>query len=163
MRIKCLIAAAFALTISGSALLKGADSKDPSASTEKPTTSSRAEDHKSASLASGTMIYQCIRYTIDPAKVADFETYAKRWMEGGLIKRCGGTPLGYFLPKIGYGGPNNIAMTFIGFPSLAAVEDYRKNLASDPEARANVEFIKKSGCILSEDRSYYYRVGDEQR
>src|SRR5947208_16867511 len=28
---------------------------------------------------------------------------------------CGGQPLGYFLPKKGYGGPDNIAMTLIGF------------------------------------------------
>jgi NIPSNAP. len=50
------------------------------------------------------MIYHCIRYTIDPQKAADFETYARRWMEGGIIRRCGGEPLGYFLPKKGYGG-----------------------------------------------------------
>ena len=104
------------------------------------------------------MIYHCIRYTIDPQKVADFETYARRWMEGGIIRRCGGEPLGYFLPKKGYGGADNIAMTLIGFESLAAYEEYRKKLVADPEAKENVEFAKRSGCILVEDRSYFYRI-----
>jgi hypothetical protein len=103
-------------------------------------------------------IYHCIRYTIDPQKVSDFETYARRWMEGGIIKRCGGEPLGYFLPQKGYGGPDNIAYAFIGFDSLSAYEEYRKKLVADPEAKENVEFARKSGCILTEDRSYVYRI-----
>jgi len=109
-----------------------------------------------------TMIYHCIRYTIDPQKADDFETYARRWMEGGIIKRCGGEPLGYFLPKKGYGGPDNIAMTLIGFNSLAAYEEYRAKLIADPEAKENLEFAKRSGCILTEDRSYFYRVSGER-
>src|SRR5450432_3992407 len=96
------------------------------------------------------MIYHCIRYTIDPQKLADFETYARRWMEGGIIKRCGGEPLGYFLPKKGYGGADNIAMTLIGFENLTAYEKYREKLVADPEAKENVEFAKSSGCILIE-------------
>jgi NIPSNAP protein len=104
------------------------------------------------------MIYHCIRYTIDSSKVADFETYARRWMDGGIIKRCGGDPLGYFLPKKGYGGADNIAMTLIGFESLSAYEKYREKLVADPEAKENVEFAKRSGFILIEDRSYFYRV-----
>jgi NIPSNAP len=115
--------------------------------------------HETAAMSpSNSAIYHCIRYTIDPQKAADFETYARRWMEGGIIKRCGGEPLGYFLPKKGYGGPDNVAYTFIGFDSLAAYEEYRKKLVADPEAKANVEFARKSGCILSEDRSYVYRI-----
>jgi hypothetical protein len=105
------------------------------------------------------MIYHCIRYTIDPQKLGDFETYARRWMKGRIIRRCGGEPLGYFLPKKGYGGVDNIAMTLIGFESLAAYEEYRKKLVADPEAKENVEYAKRSGCILIEDRSYFYRVG----
>ena len=44
-------------------------------------------------------------------------------------------------------------MTLIGFESLAAYEEYRKKLVADPEAKENVEFAKRSGCILIEDRS----------
>ncbi|HWX17865.1 MAG TPA: hypothetical protein VNY07_14890 [Chthoniobacterales bacterium] len=49
-------------------------------------------------------------------------------------------------------------MTPIGFESLAAYEEYRKKLVVDPEAKGNVEFSRRSGCILIEDRSYFYRV-----
>ena len=104
------------------------------------------------------VIYHCIRYTIDARKAEAFETYARRWMEGGIIKRCGGEPLGYFLPKKGYGGADNIAMTLIGFENLAAYEEYRKKLVADAGAKQNVEFANKTGCILIEERSYFYKV-----
>jgi NIPSNAP len=104
------------------------------------------------------MIYHCIRYTIDPHKLAEFEIYARRWMEGGIIRRCGGDPLGYFLPKKGLGGSDNIAMTLIGFESLAAYEAYRKKLVEDSDARENLAYADRSRCILVEDRSYFYRI-----
>jgi len=91
------------------------------------------------------MIYHCIRYAIDPQKLGDFETYARRWMEGGIIRRCGGEPLGYFPPKKGYGGADNIAMTLIGFENLTTYEEYRKKLVADPEAKENVEFADEAG------------------
>ena len=106
-----------------------------------------------------TRIYHCIRYTIDPHKVADFETYARRWTEGGIIRRCGGDPLGYFLPKKGLGGADNIAMALIGFENLTAYEAYRSKLVADPEAKENLAFAEKSGCILVEDRSWFTRFG----
>jgi hypothetical protein len=121
----------------------------------------KATQPREVATPAGSAIYHCIRYTIDPQKVADFESYAKRWMEGGIIKRCGGQPLGYFIPKKGYGGPDNIALALIGFDNLTAYEEYRKKLAADPEARENVEFARKSGCILTEERSYFYRIGGE--
>jgi hypothetical protein len=127
------------------------------------TSALKATEPRDPSTPAGSAIYHCIRYTIDPTKVADFETYARRWMEGGIIKRCGGDPLGYFIPKKGYGGPDNIAFAWIGFDNLTAYEEYRGRLAADPEARENVEFVKKSGCILTEDRSYFYRVGGEKK
>jgi hypothetical protein len=104
------------------------------------------------------MIYQCIRYTLNRHKLADFATYSRRWMEGGIIRRCGGEPLGYFLPKKGYGGPDNVAMALIGFDSLAAFELYREKLIEDPDALANLAFAEESGCILVEDRSFYDRI-----
>jgi NIPSNAP len=146
MNVKLIVSLLLVTTTMATNILKAEE--------ERGTTESRTQ-------ATSSAIYHCIRYTIDPQKVADCEIYARRWMEGGIIKRCGGEPLGYFLPKKGYGGPDNIAMTFIGFPSLAAVEEYRKKLASDPEARENVEFARKSGCILTEDRSYFYGIFGE--
>jgi hypothetical protein len=108
------------------------------------------------------VIYHCIRYTIDPHKIADFETYARRWMEGGIIRRCGGRPLGYFLPKKGYGGADNIAMALIGFDSLAAYESYREKLIADPDTKENLAHAEKTGCILFEERSYFYLIDGKQ-
>jgi len=101
------------------------------------------------------MITVCIRYTIDIHKTADFEQYARRWSEP--IRRCGGDLVGYFLPtKIA--GPTNFALTLINFPNLAAYEQYREALMRDREAKENVEFADKSGCILLEDRCILQRV-----
>jgi len=162
MKLKVIATITLATTTMATNILKAAEQRD-SASASKEMTVSRAGKGptESQAPASGSAIYHCIRYTIDPRKAADFETYARRWMEGGIIKRCGGEPVGYFLPKKGYGGADNIAMTLIGFESLAAYEEYRKKLVADPEAKENVEFARKSGCILTEDRSYFYRVGNE--
>jgi NIPSNAP protein len=104
------------------------------------------------------MIYHCIRYTIDRHKLADFEAYARRWMEGDIIRRCGAKPLGYFLPKKGLGGPDNIALALLGFESLADYEQYRAKLIDDPDSRANLEAAEQSQCILVEERSYFYRI-----
>ena len=80
------------------------------------------------------MITCCIRYTLDPHKIAEFERYATTWPP--IIARCGGALVGYFLPKE---GPNNFALALIEFESLAAYERYREALRADPEARANFE------------------------
>lgn len=96
------------------------------------------------------MLTVCIRYTLDTAKLADFERYARNWPEP--IRRCGGELVGYYLPtKIA--GPTNFALALINFPTLAAYEKYRDALVTDPDAKANVEFADKSGCILLEDRT----------
>ena len=101
------------------------------------------------------MITVCIRYTIDIRKTSDFEQYARNWPEP--IRRCGGELAGYFLPtKIA--GPTNFAVALINFPNLAAYEQYRDALMRDADAKANVEFADKSGCILLEDRCVLQKV-----
>ncbi len=162
MRLTIIVKTVLGTALIATSSLKATEPRDPAAALKEVTPSiSGGGINEPKALANRTAIYHCIRYTIDPQKVADFEIYARRWMEGGIIKRCGGEPLGYFLPKKGYGGADNLAMTLIGFESLAAYEEYRKKLVADPEAKENVEFARKSGCILTEDRSYFYRVGDE--
>ena len=101
------------------------------------------------------MITLCIRYTLAANKLADFEAYAK-----GLAKpveRSGGTMAGYYLPTM-MAGPTNIAIGLIDFPSLAAYEEYRARLASDPDAAENLRRAERAGCILIEDRSILRRV-----
>ena len=99
------------------------------------------------------MITCCIRYTLDPHGIDDFEAYAKQWPP--IIARCGGKLIGDFLPKE---GANNLAVALIDFQSLSEYEQYREHLAADPDARRNLAAAKQSRCILVEDRSFLRRV-----
>ena len=103
------------------------------------------------------MITLCIRYTLNPTKLADFETYARALL--GQIERCGGKLGGYYLPTK-FAGPTNAALALIDFPSLAAYEQYRAKLAADPEAVESVRRVDQSGCVLNEDRSILQRVAE---
>jgi hypothetical protein len=94
-----------------------------------------------------------IRYEIDPFQRAAFEQYAKAW--GRIIPRCGGNLVGYFLP---HEGTNNVAWALIAFDSLAAYENYRTRLKSDPEGRLNFEFAQANRLILREERSFLEAV-----
>jgi hypothetical protein len=101
------------------------------------------------------MLTLSIRYTIDASKLADFETYARALR--GPIARCGGELVAYFLPtKIA--GPTNAAIGLIDFPNLAAYEQYRANLGSDPEGVECSRQAEVAGCILNEDRAFLRRV-----
>jgi hypothetical protein len=91
----------------------------------------------------------CIQYTLDPRKLDSFETYAARWPP--IIERCGGSLVGYFLPKE---GANNFALALIDFPSLADYEVYRQRLAADADAKQNFADGTEAGCILVESRSF---------
>ncbi len=66
-------------------------------------------------------------------------------------------------PKQDLAAPTMSLSPFIGFKSLADYETYRSKLVDDPDARENLAHAKKSGCILVEDRSYFYRVGEKER
>jgi hypothetical protein len=104
------------------------------------------------------MIYHCIRYALDPHKLAAFEPDAHRWTQARIIHSCGGDPRGYFLPKNGLGAADNIAIARIGLEGLTADERRRKKLRDAPDARENAENAERSGCILVEDRPYFYRI-----
>lgn len=90
-----------------------------------------------------------IRYEIDPFQREAFKEYAENW--GRIIPRCGGDLVGYFLP---HEGTNNVAWGLIGFDSLAAYENYRARLKSDPEGRANFEMAQSKKFILREERTF---------
>ncbi len=91
----------------------------------------------------------CIRYQLDPFKRDAFEVYARNWT--GIIPRCGGDLLGYFLP---YEGTNDIAIALISFESLAANEAYRAKLKADSEGAANFRFAEQERFILREERTF---------
>ncbi len=101
------------------------------------------------------MVTLCIRYVIDIHRHAEFEEYARHWPT--VIRRCGGDLIGYFLPTKS-GGPTNIALALIEFPSVAAHEEYRGRLTNDPEARENLARAQQSDCIVSEERSFLQRI-----
>ena len=99
------------------------------------------------------MVTCCIRYTLDPFRIADFEVYARGWL--AIIPRCGGDLLGYWLPKE---GTNDIALALIDFDSLAAYEIYRDKIRTDAEGAANFAFAQATRCILKEERTFLTRV-----
>jgi len=90
-----------------------------------------------------------IRYQIDPFQRDEFHKYAENW--GQIIPRCGGHLIGYFLPNE---GTNDIAWGLIAFDNLAAYENYRARLRSDPEALANFLMAQTKRLILREERTF---------
>lgn len=95
------------------------------------------------------MITCVVDYVIDPAKVADFERFARAWM--GLVERSGGRHHGYFLPSE---GASDRALALFSFPSLADYERYREGFGKDPEFVAADRIRDESGCVLRYDRSF---------
>jgi NIPSNAP len=94
-----------------------------------------------------------IQYTLDPHGIEDFEKYATTWPP--IIARCGGRLTGFYLPKE---GANDFALALLDFDSLADYEQYRARLAADPDARANVAFVREARAVLAERRSFLRRV-----
>jgi hypothetical protein len=90
-----------------------------------------------------------IRYQIDPFQRDTFKKYAENW--GRIIPRCGGHLVGYFLPSE---GTNDVAWGLIAFDSLAAYEQYRARLKSDPEALENFSMAQTKRIILREERTF---------
>ncbi len=100
------------------------------------------------------MITLCIRYTLDPNKLAEFEAYARSIPVPA--QRCGATHVAYYLPTK-FAGPTNAALALIDFDSLAAYERYREVLARDAEAATVLRRVEASGAVLVEDRSILKR------
>ncbi len=94
-----------------------------------------------------------IRYQLDPFKRAQFEEYARRWLE--IIPMCGGNVVGYWMP---HEGTNNIAFGLISFESLAAYEAYRARLRGNDAGMANFRFAEENHLILAEERTFLRQV-----
>ena len=94
-----------------------------------------------------------IRYQLDPYRRADFEAYAKRWI--GIIPRCGGDLVGYWMP---HEGTNSVAFALISFDSLASYEAYRGRLRADPEGAATFGFAEQGKFIVAEERTFLRKV-----
>jgi|TARA_R110002012_G_scaffold123579_3_gene274074 uncharacterized protein (DUF1330 family) len=90
-----------------------------------------------------------LKYVIDMHKIPEFEDYARRWIP--IVNRMGGDHHGYFLP---HEGASNIAYALFSFPSLAAYEDYRTQMADDAECMATLVLEQRNRSIISYERSF---------
>jgi len=99
------------------------------------------------------MLTCVIRYEIDPAKKAQFETYARNW--GTAIPRNGARLTGYFAP---HEGSSTLAYGIYDIPSLAEYEAYRARLAADPLGKENYDFARAEKFLLREERTWLKRV-----
>lgn len=101
------------------------------------------------------MITLCIRYTLDPNKMADFRRYAEAEIQP--ITKSGGDIVGYYYPTE-FAGPTNEAFGLIAFANLTAYEQYRHTLANDAEHQKNVTALQQSGAVLAMNRSLVERL-----
>lgn len=88
-----------------------------------------------------------LRYEVHPDRVADFETYGRKWIT--LVGNYGGEHHGYFLPSE---GANDVAYALFTFPSLAAYEAYREASAADATCQAL--FRELPGLVRRYDRTF---------
>ena len=95
------------------------------------------------------MITCTVRYEIDPAKLAEFETYARFWI--AKIPKMGGVHHGYHLP---HEGPSDIAYCHFSFDSLADYEAYRAAMWEDAECLRAYKHATDTACIRRYDRSF---------
>ena len=95
------------------------------------------------------MITCVVEYTIDAAKVAEFERFGRTWI--GLVNKHGGTHHGYFLPGE---GASDRALALFSFPSLADYESYRSLFGVDPDFVAADAIRDSSGCVLRYERTF---------
>jgi len=100
------------------------------------------------------MITLCIRYAIDPNKLADFKAYASSKLE--VIRRSGGDSPSFFYPTDS-AGPTSEALGLMTFETLAAYEKYCGTLASD-QLHNEVRALEDSGVITRMNRSIVERV-----
>ena len=117
------------------------------------------------------MITCYIRYVIAPGKQKEFEEYGRRWTL--LIKKYGGTHLGFFVPEagpdaasskhfsfpgLGSEGPSNVGIALYSFPGLAAYNAYRRMAIEDDECKAATAHFKKTKCFVSYERNFMRQV-----
>jgi len=95
------------------------------------------------------MITCIIRYHIDPTKKQQFIKYAENW--GAAIPRCGADLVGYFAP---HEGSTTLAYGVYNIQNLAAYEEYRARLATDPLGQENYKFAQEEKFLLREDRTF---------
>jgi len=105
-----------------------------------------------------------IRYRLDLGRIADFEEYARIWVE--LIERHGGDHHGYFMPHkrpddakasfpgVGRDGDADTAVAIFTFPDEQSYLDYRDRVARDPDGVAANARFGQSPPFISYERLF---------
>jgi len=103
------------------------------------------------------MITCHVRYVLDPAKLAEFEHYAKLWIP--LVQELGGQHHGYFLPTPqAEGEGDDSALCLFSFPDMAAFKAYRETTRTHAGCQAPYAYAEQTRCIVSLDWSFYRPV-----
>jgi len=95
------------------------------------------------------MITCFLQYQIRAEKLAEFEEYARRWMQ--LVEAFGGEHHGYYVT---HEGASDVAVALFSFESLRAYENYRNESAVHADCIATYALAAKSGCIKRYDRQF---------
>lgn len=95
------------------------------------------------------MITCYIKYEIEPAKLNEFEEYARMWIP--LVEKFGGTHHGYYLP---HESPSDLAVCLFSFSSLADYEVYRAKSMEDADCQKAFRFAVETACIRRYDRHF---------
>jgi len=101
------------------------------------------------------MITCHVRYLIHPAKVQEFEAYARLWIP--LVRKFGGIHHGYLLP---FEPDGKVALASFSFPSMAAFKQYRQDSRNDAQCQAALRFAEETQCIQSYEGSFFRPVFD---
>jgi len=104
----------------------------------RPAASGRLPDGRLA-----VLVTCVVTYTIDQTKMAEFECFAKRWME--LVDAHGGTRRGNFLPAE---GASDTALAQLDITSLAAPEEYRQLSGAHPDSSQPTRSATTASCDM---------------
>jgi hypothetical protein len=98
------------------------------------------------------MIAFHLEYTLDPEMVADFQAYAKDFVD--LTKKYGGEHYGYFINAC---EDKTTALAVFAFPDVADYDAYRKQALLDPQYERAMKLARATCCIKSCYRTVYDR------
>lgn len=96
-----------------------------------------------------------LKYTIDPARLADWRAYAEA--EAAPITESGGRITGYYAPT-DFAGATSEAFATIDIGTMAEYEVYRARLAAHPGHIENARKLEASGAVRSLYRAIIRKV-----
>jgi len=95
------------------------------------------------------MVTCLVKYKINPEKIAEFEYYARLWID--IVTELGGLHHGYLLP---HEGANDISYASFSFNSLADYEEYRNKIPEHAKCQQAIAYGQQTQCYRSYKRSF---------